>query len=87
MKFFNFHAQFVLPEDFQGGYKDALRKLLEYVDSCDNNEAKLAMPVWVEDAEAFPWTVENGGRLYATFSIEDSAYSDLLEALEDAETE
>ena len=86
-KIFQFNSQFILPEDFKGDYKAALKLMVKHICKNDNETNKLNVPTWIANEECFPWIIENGGTCFATYTIEDSRYSDLFDILDEAEEE
>lgn len=88
---FSLNAEFLLPENFSGGFLEALELYTEHCKKTWDNQPRL--PSNLPDSFCFPFVVENGGAAYTTFGIESWRFEDLTEpweaesALEEQEQE
>lgn len=72
---FTVRGEFLLPEDFSGGFREALAL---YVAHCQENwQSQPKMPSMLPESECFPFLVENGKDAYSTFAIETFRFDSL----------
>lgn len=69
-KFFNLNASFLLPEGFNGSMSEALKLLAEYVLDTES-QPKIKVPDSVTDDKVFDWVVQQNGRLYSSYIINE----------------
>lgn len=81
---FTMNAEFLLPENFSGGFKEALQLYYDYcMQKWDNN---IKYPATLPEELCFDWTVQKGGVAYTSFAIESFRTLD-IEDIIDAEEE
>jgi hypothetical protein len=74
------HGEFLLPEGFSGGFREAFQLYYDYYMKKDDNSVKY--PATLPEEFCFQWTVERGGLAYTTFSIESYKLLDIEESIE-----
>lgn len=79
-KKFKLNAEFLLPEDFQGNFLDALVLYTDYMKNSHNHTIKY--PAHLPDNSHFPYTLEKGGKAFSTFSIRSFAFEELGDDIE-----
>jgi hypothetical protein len=80
MKKFSMTVEFLLPDDFTGGFTEALA---EYVKHSKKKSKSVKLPSNLPDYWCFPYILDKGGKAYTTYSIEDFAYDNIDGALEE----
>lgn len=77
---FIIRGEFLLPDNFSGGFLDALDLYAKHCRETWDNQPRF--PSSLPDEFCFPFAVRNGGQSYTSFSIESFKFNDLEEPLE-----
>lgn len=81
---FTIRGEFLLPENFNGGFIHALELYVKHCKETWDNQPRL--PSMLPDELCFPYLVDKGGESYSTFAIESYKFDNLDDSMEYSES-